>query len=223
MVRVGLSRECRKPVEYTRNYLQTFGKDLGIIRQLARLLAAEGLLEEEEERYRNAAMSYCDCVKLGVRSAKGGLVIDHLVGVSCRAIGIAGLEHVVGKLSAGDSRIVLNQLIESETDAATENVDAFIDRDLIFAKHTSRLSERLRAMWESKSLSPERRGLANYPAKVHESRRRLQLLTVLLATQIYQKETGTPPRQMSDLVPNILPTIPVDPETGTNLVLNPVR
>lgn len=221
ILRVGLGRDCRKPLEYTLSHFMATAKDLPTMKQLAQLVSAEGVLAEREERFRNAAVSHTDNMKLGAAMARGGLVIDHLVGIACEAIGIAGMERVFAKLAAQEARDMLGRILE--VDRSANNPDDFIARDIMFAKRTSTIKDRLQAMWTHKTLAPENVGLASYRTKAQLNERRRRELAIRLASHIYQKETGTPPRQMSDLVPNILPTIPVDPETGTNLVLNPAR
>jgi hypothetical protein len=221
ILRVGLGRDCRKPLEYTLSHFMATAKDLPTMKQLAQLVSAEGVLAEREERFGNAAISHTDNIKLGAAFSKGGLVIDHLVGIACEAMGIAGMERVIEKLSAQEARSILGKILE--VDRSADNPDEFIARDLVFAKRTSTIRERLQAMWTYKTLAPEQVGLANYKTKAHLNSRRRGDLNIRLASHIYQKEKGTSPRQISDLVPNILPMIPVDPETGTNLVLNPSK
>lgn len=221
MLRLGLTRDCRKPIEYTRNYYQHHAGELGDIKRLAQLVAAEGRLAEAEGRLSDAARSHFENLSYGRISATGGLIIEKLVGIAIESMGIVGIERIAEKLSAADAWAVLRKMIEG--DKVPDNPNEFLARDHLFFKQTSTPTERLRLMWEYKTLHPERFVDDTLTKKVHQTAHRRRQLMLRLAAHIYQLEKGTPPRQMSDLVPNILPTIPVDPETGTNLVLNPSK
>ncbi len=218
LLRLGLTRDCRTPIEYTMDFYRQHATELGDLRRLAQLVSAEGRLAEAEARHLHAALSHFDNVKYGRVSAQGGLVIEKLVGIAIESMGILGIERVAGKLSADEARTVLGKMIER--DKVPDDPDEFIARDRIFSKQTSTLAERLRAMWEYKTLRPDRIIDPKFIGQIHRASRSRRQLMLRLAARVYQIEKGSPPRQASDLVPDILRAVPVDPETGTNLVLN---
>lgn len=221
LLRLGLTRECRRPIEYTRDYYQQHAGERGDLRRLAQLVSAEARLVESEGRHVDAAMSQIDNLNYGRVSAHGGLLFEKLAGMAVESIGILGIERVARKLSAAESKTVLEKLIEM--DAHPDNPDEFIERDSLYFQQTKTLSEWIKGAWDLKTLHPDRIIDDKFIEKVHHTTRIRRRLILRLAAHIYQLEKGSPPRQMSDLVPDILPTIPVDPETGTNLVLNPSR
>lgn len=221
LLRLGLTRECRKPIEYTRDfYRQHMGK-LRDLKRLCQLVSAEGRLAEAEGRYLHAAISHIDNLNFGRVSAQGGLAVDKLAGIGIEYTGIVGIERLAEKLSAAEAKTVLGRTIDR--DEVPDLLNEFIARDYVFLKQTITLSERLRLMWEYETLSPERVGYNRFIERIHITTRLRRRLMLRLAAHLYQLEKGSPPRQISDLVPDILPTIPIDPETGTNLVLNPSK
>ena len=68
-----------------------------------------------ENRPGDAAKSYLDTIRLGNKSARGGVLIDHLVGIAIEAMGTAGLQKLVDQLDAKTCR---------ETAATLETLDA---------------------------------------------------------------------------------------------------
>ena len=76
-------------------------------------------------------------------------------------------------------------------------------------------------MWVSKSLFPDRQDDQKFTTRLLAIDRRRRQLILDLATRTYELEHGKRPLRAEDLVPSVLRAIPKDPETGTNLVLNP--
>jgi hypothetical protein len=110
LFRSGLEKECRTPVEYSEAYMQDHSKDFVAIKQLARLIEAEGRLAELDENYGEASHIYCDLIKLGHKITQGGLLNDGLIGASCQHLGQKGLSRVLDKLSAEDCRWAMRVL-----------------------------------------------------------------------------------------------------------------
>ena len=50
---------------------------------------------------------------------------------------------------------------------------------------------------------------------------RLRCLHTILALRAYQRDKGTPPESLADLIPRYLPTLPIDPFDGTPLRYQP--
>ena len=89
--------------------------ELAGFKRLARAFAREGRLAEMENRTGDAAKSYLDTIRLGNESARGGVLIDELVGIAIEAIGTSHLQKLVDQLDAKTCR---------ETAAALETLDS---------------------------------------------------------------------------------------------------
>ena len=78
------------PESYISNHLD----ELAGLNDLAQAFVAEGRLAEMENRPADAAKSYLDTIHLGNESARGGVLIDELVGIAIEAIGTSHLQNI---------------------------------------------------------------------------------------------------------------------------------
>jgi hypothetical protein len=221
LARLGLQRECRVPTEDSMAYVQTHISDLSSIKRLAQLLSAEGRLAEVEIRYDAAAKIHIEIMHLGQASARGGLIIDKLVGVAVENIGIERLARVVGQLDTQSCRATI--AILEEIDARNDVAAVYLKRDRKWVKATYGVSDWIRAAWIYKSLNPFRNNDQTFSSRLLKTDRRRRQLLLDLAARAYELEHGKRPLRAEDLVPSVLRAVPKDPETGTNLVLNPVN
>lgn len=83
------------------------------------------------------------------------------------------------------------------------------------------VSDWIGAAWAYKSLNPFRQNDQSFTAKVLGTDRRRRQLMLNLASRAYELEHGKRPLRVEELVPSYLRAVPKDPETGTNLALNP--
>ena len=221
LVRLGLTRECQVPTEDSADYIRGHLPDLMNIKLVAQLISAEGKLAEMEGRFADAARSHLDNVRYGPASANGGLIIDKLVGIAVEIhIGIVGLENVADKLDAREIREIIGTLEES--DARSTPASVFLARDRQWSRKAERWMEKLQAMWAAKTFFYAKQSEQRFSARIQNSDLRRRQLLLNLAARAYELEHGKKPVRAEDLVPSVLRTLPKDPETGTNLVLNPV-
>ena len=220
LVRLGLERECRVPTEDSMAYCQSHINDLPSVKRVAQLLSAEGRLAEVEERLDEAAKIHMEVMLLGQTSAHGGLVVDKLVGVAVENIGLVGLERIAHRLNAPSCRKAISSL--EEIDARADSAAVYIKRDRQWGRKatgTSDLSAWIQSALLTKSFF--RNIYQKFTTKLLATERRRRLLLLNLASRAYELEHGKRPSRAEELVPSVLRAIPKDPETGTNLVLNP--
>jgi len=217
LLRLGLQRECRVPTEHSATYFQNHLPALSSFKVLALLLSAKGRLAEAEGRYSAAAKIHLDLIHFGQSAARGGLIIDKLVGVAVEDIGLAGMERMFNHLNAESSRATLRAL--QELDASTDSAAEYIQRDREWARKAYGWRGRLHAMWIGKTFFPDRLSAQRFTPRLTAIDRRRRQLVLNLATRAYELENGRRPSRAEDLVPSVLRVLPKDPETGTNLVL----
>jgi len=111
LLRRGLTKQCRVPLEFSTNYLSIVGS-LGHIKQLAYLLVADGRLAELEHRTNDAARCYLEAIRFGEESCRGGLMINKLFGVACEAIAVRPFERSINSLDINTCRVAIRQLRE---------------------------------------------------------------------------------------------------------------
>jgi hypothetical protein len=211
--RAGLSNSCRVPLEFSETYMSSHLNQLAAIKRLALGLAAEGRLAEMAGHPNDAAKSYLDAMRLGNEAARGGVMIDQLVGTASEAIGSAGLQHLAGQLDASTCR---------QTAAALENLDSHRqswsevmqqENDWSHRTFPGLRNELVRLMSRKMLIPAEQRAGTKFENRVLKERQ----LTVDLAARAYQLEKGKPPAGAADLVPDYLKAVPLDPVSGKNL------
>jgi hypothetical protein len=216
LARTGLGRECRVPLDYSAtstNHLD----ELSLLKRLAIAFAAEGRLAEMDNRCADAAKSYLDIIHLATESARGGVMIDQMLGTAIEAIGTSQLQKLVSQLDAPACR---------ETAATLETLDAQRQSwDLVLQQEKEwslrafpGLRNRIFAPITAKMTKPvEQRTGQKFKAQQTRTRQ----LLIGLAARSYELEKGRRPASLADLVPGYLKAIPQDSVTGTNIVFTP--
>jgi len=116
VARASLSNECRVPIQFSPPYSdEAHLSDLAGLKRLAQAFTVEGKFAEKQRRFGDAAGSYLDLIRLGNNSARGGVLIDALVGCAIENMGGTGLQKIIGQLDAKTCR---------ETAATLETLDA---------------------------------------------------------------------------------------------------
>jgi len=87
----------------------------------------------------------------GQASARGGLIIDKLVGVAVENIGIERLTRVVSQLSTQSCRATT--AVVEEIDSHNDVAAVYLKRDRKWAKATYGVNDWIRAAWIYKSLN----------------------------------------------------------------------
>ena len=216
LVRLGLSKKSRVPVEFTMNYASRRLTELGAVKQLALALAAEGRLAELEQRTNDALAASIDTIRLGHEANRGGLMIHKLVGNACEAIGLNRLESLAGGLAAEGSRRVARAL--QQVDQQGESAEEVLRMERTWSRRSGGLAGRLAALVQFRSMRAAERKFSQRCQERELQRRRLMLT---LAIRAHEIERGEKPDNYSALVPQYLSSIPVDPVTGSKLSLTP--
>lgn len=211
--RLGLSRPCRIPLDYTTNstaYWTRRLQDLSSLKLAVRALAAEGKLAKMEGKPMDAAQDYAGCVKLGIDVAHGGVLIDALVAVACESIGVEGLKTTLPELNGTQAGEVLGELESLE--ATRESKKDLLNHEEIFMRKSPGFQY---VFYDAMRLfsSAYKAGIQKALAKYDAQRRRTQGLEVELAEHAFELEQGRKAHGWGDLVPAYLKEIPKDPTT----------
>jgi hypothetical protein len=213
LARIGLSRECRVPLEYSPTS-EAHLQDLSKVKRLAQALGVEAKLAEVENRTEDAASTYLEMIRLGEAASRGGVVIDGMVGVAIEAM--APVERLITKLDAKQCREFAS--ISETTAAQQESAQTVLDHEEDWARRTYGLRGRLMRLMMSKSLKPN---LQRVTGKMQAQQARIGMLAINLAARAYEVEKGQPPKTVADLVPAYLKAVPKDPVTGRNMAYPP--
>jgi hypothetical protein len=211
LARVGLTRQCRLPMDYspTNNALLA---GLSGMKRLAQALAAEGRLAELENRRGDAAESYLTIIRFGLEVGRGGLIINSLVGIAIETIGAARLEKLMPALDAKRCREVASALEAAE--ARRDSAAAVLGQEREWARRVYGFKGVVARMVAFNSIRKTEQGWA---ARLAAQEIRERRLMIDLAARAYEAEKGQRPGSVGDLVPGYLKSIPQDPLTGTNM------
>ncbi len=221
LVRAGLGKECRVPLELSTNYFEKHLPELSYSKSLCLVLVAEGRLAELENRPADAPQSYLDAIQFSHETVRGGVVIDKLVGIATESLALTPLEKVSRGLEAKDCRKAIQSL--EAVEAKREDLEETFKKEGTLSRQGSFI-QKLVAMLMYKSFHPERANEQKMQQKVNGVEKRRRMLMLDLAARAYELESGKPPKTLADLTPAYLKSIPLDPDTGTNLVyLLPAR
>ena len=218
LVRAGLAKECRVPIEFSTNYFENHMPALASTRRLPFAMAAEGRLAELENRSGDAAQSYLETIRFSSESVRGGFLIDKLVGLAIEPIGLTPLEKLTTRLDANQCRKALADL--ERLQPGQESLQEVLENEDALARHAG-FMQKIASMLAYKSFSPGKVLQRTYVPKLNALERRRGLLMINLAGRAYELENGKPASSLADLSPSYLKTIPQDPDTGTNFVSLP--
>jgi hypothetical protein len=211
LVREGLTKECRIELLFSTNYLDR--RSLNDVKKVTRLLEAEGRLAELERRTNDAARIYVDTIRYGKESCRGGVMMDHLVGIACGTVGLNALQRIKDSLDAATCRVTFKQLQQLERQQ--EPLADVMRNEAEWVRRTIPVWQRIPAMIPLASLTG--RAERNFVAKCNQSGLQLKRLIIDLAVRAYVLDRGSRPKDLDALVPDYLDAVTVDPATGKKL------
>ncbi len=218
LARVGLSQECRQPIQFSTTYINTHMSEVAGIKALAFAFAAKSRLAEVENRPADAARSCLSGIQLGIQSARGGLLIDQMIGTATEAIASRNLKKLISRLNAQSCRETVDAL--EKLNRERESFQSILKTEHDWQqKYPASFRERISAFLSSRSLKP---ALTKAEKRFNEQQTETRRMLIDLAARAYQLEKGAPPKTVADLVPEYLKAIPKDPSTGTNMVYPPL-
>jgi hypothetical protein len=208
--RVGLGRDCLVPPPLIE------AESLAGLKRLAQAFAAESRLAELEERPADAAHACLETIRLGRQTNRGGLIINSLVSVAIQAIGLARLERLAPTLDARLCREAALQLQMSE--AMADSVSQVLAQERAWVWRTYGLKGQFVRLVTWRSI---RKTEQTFTTRCNNIQLRSRLLAIQLAARAFELDKGQRPPELAALVPEYLKSVPLDPATGTNLVLRP--
>jgi hypothetical protein len=217
LLRLGLTHQCSVPSDWA---LTNVGKldELASLKHLAWLLVAEGRLRELEGQPGQAALVYADLIDFGNELSRGGVLIDHLVGMACAAIGYRPVAELVPKLEGKDARPVIARLEEVERGRVTWGEVLSSERRYTRQQFVRRFPNPVAwavSWWQGRDVI--RRAQGKHLTIVAQER----LLLTELALRCYQSERAQVPALLEELVPGYLARVPQDPLSGKPMVYRP--
>lgn len=218
LIRFGLNRECRLPIQFSQTYLSTHMNELQDMKSLAQLLARGGDAARQEGKKADALRYYLDALRLSQAIARGGFVIDVMVAQACQAIGLKGLRSLRGSLTAAEAGELIRKL--EALDHESEPMARVFRREKAYfwksygwwynvASRTAMTLARLR-------------GNVN-PTQITENsllrgQARLRLFLLEAALEAHRTENESYPESLAALNPRFHRGLPKDPFTGADFM-----
>ena len=223
LVRAGLNQECRVPISFSPEYYVETNQMIALeCKALDMVLEAEGRLAEMEHRTNDALKIYLEAIRFSHEASRGGFKINAVVGQHCEAAGLGRLRQLMGGLDAGQCREAIKTLETLE--AKREPIADVLARDKKWWHNHASLRDQMKfipTLAKDPSLNPMNISPEELEKNSKERQKQARQLIIDLAARCYELEKGARPKDMADLVPAYLNSIPQDPFTGTNMVYGP--
>jgi len=205
-----LEMESRVPLSTAPKWVDQHGEDVKNLKKLAVALALHAKALMLDGRTNEAARCHLNTIRLGQTLARGGVLVDGITSIAVESIGTASLRAMSPALSAQECRAMAKTLAVAEVNRdSPENI-------LLNQRRWSAASFGLVSKVGGillRNASAKRH--SEFTTRYHESTKRTRRLILLLAARTFELETGQRPSRPSDLVPDFLPTVPTDPDTGS--------
>jgi hypothetical protein len=216
-VHAAIQRPCVIPFRYAPDYLDQGHQ--GEFSAIYYSLLCEGKWATLQGRTADAKRAYLDCIRLGIRSARGGTHTQWLKREAYVYAATAALCELESSFVASECSEIIESLQSIE--AEREPLQLFAARDRAWEDRgvdwEQRLINRLKGWaW------PEDREFASIMASAYRSvPTQLRLLAVRLALRRYRLSEGHPAQALRDLAPRYLAELPPDPYTGREFIYRP--
>jgi hypothetical protein len=216
LARSALSNPCAVPTHFSTNYIADHLNDLINLRNLGIAFANEGRLMEMESHTTDAVHSYLDIIRLGDDASRGGVLVDENIGIALYQLGAAHLQKIVSQLDSPSSSQAAKEL--ETMDAQRQAWDNVIQQEQGWSMRTfpGFRYDLVRIFSRRTMAASFQSGERNYAVAEQKQRQ----LMIDLAARAYTLDKGKSPTSASDLVPDYLKAVPVDPITGANMDLS---
>ena len=215
--RASLQEDCAVPLQFSQNYMSRHLLELADYKRLAQAFVAEGQLAGMENRPGDAVKSYLDEIRLGNKSARGGVWIDQLVGTAIEAMGTSHLQKLIDQLDAKTCHETAATLEALDAKRQTWNEVMQQERAWSYRTFTGLRYGLVRLVMHN-SLN---KNLQKAEQRYKKQQSKTRQLIIDLTARAYELDKGHRPASLADLVPDYLKAIPQDPLTGKNMVYSP--
>jgi hypothetical protein len=188
-------------------------KQLTELTQLKRLAVLVGLRSKAElleGRTNAAARAWEDMILLGQTITRGGRKLEALSGMAVERVATTSLRSMVPTLDASTCRSLAQDLERAEE--SRERADHILETDRNWSLATFGLVAKV---GERFGRGNEKELRKQFLTRYQDTEQGTRRLILALAARSLALETGREATSPSDLVPGILKSVPVDPETGT--------
>ncbi len=214
LLQLGLTRTCSVHTAEVLTNVASWSSDISATKRLAQFGIAVGRLAELEGRTKDAATVYATGIRYGNEISRGGFLIHRLVGIACEAMARSRLTSVVTNLSAIDMREIIHSLEKLEVEAVSW-AEIIANERMFGGAAAWQIKNPIMIVQSWWSLRP---AIKKAKAKHLRASAQRRLLLVELAVRCHAVTHGKPPTELSELVPQHLARVPLDPFTDRALI-----
>ncbi len=207
LAREALHYESRVVLGTGIQFWQQHAEELAGFERLSNLFLAEGLYAESIVQTQPAMKAYLEIMQFGQSTANGGTLIDHLAGIAIEEKGARALKNLLRKLSEENVDKALEALKKLEKERAS--AEAIQEWEKL-------LSQTLFAKTSPTANKADRQQVF---ASINQHTRNMRILLLRAASRKFEFLRGKHPESLSQLMPEILNSIPLDPFTGKPISL----
>jgi hypothetical protein len=220
-IRRGLDLPSAVPVEMSEDWFSTHTGRLMNLNAAALAMKGEALLLYREGDAGGALNECLDLLRFSRAIQSQGTLIDFLIGTACEVIAVNQITNILAGifagLSAADCKRAAKALEQHE--AAREPLRRIEGREVEWSRRTFGPLTRIRLMIRSRSLEPLRPGSIDVTVQYNRQIRAVRLVSIRLASHAFKMEHGRKPQTITDLVPEFLSAVPLDPVSHQPLEL----
>ena len=208
LAREALHYESRVVLGTGIQFWQRHAEELAGFERLSDLFLAEGLYAESVVQTQPAMKAYLEIMRLGQYTANGGTLIDYLAGIAIEEKGARALKNLLRKLSEKSVDKALETLKKLEKERAS--AEAIQEWEKL-------LSQTLFAKTSPIANKADRQQVF---ASINQHALNMRILLLRTAARKFEFLRGKHPESLSQLMPDILNSIPLDPLTGKPLSMS---
>lgn len=201
--RAALDAECWVPLGTNVDRSGDFGR----LKKLGRAMQSEARLAVLEGRMGDAADVGLQIVQLGHQSARGGALIDSLVGLALEQLGLTAIPPPA-KLDAKTAARVASELARMEE--RRPPAKQVWEQEAAWVRRVHGWKGQAARLLTQSSLEKSRKA---WLSQYEKAQLQARMAAVEFAARAHELENGKPPASWGDLVPAYLPSVPLTPPT----------
>jgi hypothetical protein len=221
LARSALSKQCGVTLQFSRGYVTNHLPELIGFRSLAYTFVCEGKFAEKENRFTDAVKSYLDTIHFGNEAARGGVLMDEMIGIAIGSVGVGQLQTIVTNLDAKTCREAAATLETLYSQRQTWSETLRQENAWSRRRFSGLQGRTIRLYYQLVYYRTRDKNHQRAIDTINSTQKKEGQLLIDLAARAYELDKGHRPANITDLLPDYLKAIPQDPVTGTNMVYSP--
>jgi hypothetical protein len=219
-LRRGLEMPSAVPVMMSEDWFASETPNLMSLKGAAIAMVAEIRHRQGQGDLAGALSESCDLLRFGQAISRHGVWIDVLVGTACEAMAVRCMTNLLAGLTAEQCRDAVGRLERHESQR--ESSDEIAGREREWQRKTYGFTARFQQAYKEHIQGEEPLGKMFVPdveKDYHTRALAARRLMLAAASRAFELERGRKPQRISELVPDYLRAVPIDPASHAPLEL----